>query len=388
MSARAAGSGAEDAPRSLARPAHRRLSRVLITIAVAAVAGVVLVWVAPPAAVLRQLGHMRWGWIAAAVAFELGSCFSYVVVFRRFFPEPARPVARRIAWVAMGAGAILPGGNISSAAATGVMLRGHGIDRGRLLERCGALLCLLTLFGFVVNGVAAALLLVGVGDGPHDLLRAGGPLLVSIVVLTVAWTTLLLARRLGPRAPLPLRGLGVALDGAWKETAAASWRLLGAAGFLLLDMGALWAACVATGHHIGVLAVLVAYCIGYLATLIPVPAGLGVLDSGLAGALVLYGLSPAASVSAVLFYHVIAIWVPGGGGLLAWVAVRRADRGVDAAAGGPGGAAAGPGDAAAGLGSAAASPDCAAASPDDAAAGQPAPAAARMIASPAGRESA
>jgi uncharacterized membrane protein YbhN (UPF0104 family) len=66
----------------------------------------------------------------------------------------------------------------------------------------------------------------------------------------------------------------------------------------------------------------VAYFIGYLATMIPMPAGLGVLDSGLAGALVLYGFSPTASVGAVLVYHAISIWVPGLGGLLAWLPAR------------------------------------------------------------------
>jgi uncharacterized membrane protein YbhN (UPF0104 family) len=69
--------------------------------------------------------------------------------------------------------------------------------------------------------------------------------------------------------------------------------------------------------------VVIAYCIGYLATSIPMPAGLGVLDSGLAASLVLYGLSPAASVGAVLVYHAIAIWVPGLGGLIAWLPTRR-----------------------------------------------------------------
>jgi len=62
-----------------------------------------------------------------------------------------------------------------------------------------------------------------------------------------------------------------------------------------------------------------------------VPAGLGVLDSGLAGALVLYGYSPAASVGAVLVYHAIAVWVPGLGGLIAWLPTR-ARRLADAAA--------------------------------------------------------
>ncbi|HKO27191.1 MAG TPA: lysylphosphatidylglycerol synthase domain-containing protein, partial [Solirubrobacteraceae bacterium] len=100
------------------------------------------------------------------------------------------------------------------------------------------------------------------------------------------------------------------------------WRMLGAAGFLCLDMAALWAACRATGHPLGGLALAVAYFIGYLATMIPVPAGLGVLDSGLAGALVLYGFSPAASIGAVLVYHAISVWVPGLGGLVAWLPTR------------------------------------------------------------------
>ena len=102
--------------------------------------------------------------------------------------------------------------------------------------------------------------------------------------------------------------------------------MLGAAGFLLLDMAALWAACRATGHPLGLLALALAYCIGYLATMLPMPAGIGVLDTGLAGALVLYGFSPAASVGAVLVYHMISIWVPGLGGLAAWLATRLRPR--------------------------------------------------------------
>ena len=80
-------------------------------------------------------------------------------------------------------------------------------------------------------------------------------------------------------------------------------------------------------------ALALAYFIGYLASMIPMPAALGVLDTGLAGALVLYGFSPAASVGAVLVYHAIAIWVPGLGGLVAWLPTRG--RGLSKAAGVP-----------------------------------------------------
>jgi uncharacterized membrane protein YbhN (UPF0104 family) len=279
--------------------------------------------VAPPSQVITAIADMNPVWLLAAVALELGSCLSYVVVFRRFFPEPPRPVSRQVAWLAMGAGAVLPGGNFSSAATTGWLLRHHGIGARSLIERCGALLCFLTLFGFLVNGIAGSLLLVGVGQGPHDLAHAGIPILVSLFVLGGAGAAMLAGRRLGARAPAFARSAAASLEGAWSAFRRAHWRMLGAVGFLCLDIAALWAACRATGHSIGILALAVAYFIGYLATMIPIPAGLGVLDSGLAGALVLYGFSPAASVGAVLVYHAIAVWIPGGGALSAWLPTRR-----------------------------------------------------------------
>ena len=302
-----------------ARPAWRPGWRELATAVAGAASVALLLWVAPPGDVLRQIAHMNPLWVLGAVALELGSCLSYVVVFRRFFPEPPRSVSRRVAWIAMGAGAVLPGGNISSAAATGVLLRRHGIDTRRLLTRCAALLSLLTGFGFLVNGLAGVWLLLGLPGGPHDVSHTGIPILVSIVVLGAATLIMLAGRRLGASAPRVVRAVTAGLHGAWSAVRTAHWRLVGTAGFLCLDMAALWAACAATGHPLGFPAIVIAYCIGYLATAIPMPAGLGVLDTGLAASLVLYGLSPAASVGAVLVYHAIAIWVPGLGGLVAWL---------------------------------------------------------------------
>jgi uncharacterized membrane protein YbhN (UPF0104 family) len=297
--------------------------RVVGALALAAVSVLALLWVAPPAQVLDTIAGMNPLWLLAAVALELGSCFSYPVIFRRFFEELPRPVSRQVAWLAMGAGAVLPGGNFSSAAAAGWLLRKHGIGARRLAERCGALLCFLTLFGFFVNGVCGLLLLIGIGSGPHDLAHAGIPILVSLLVIGAAAAAMLAGRRWHTRAPALARSVVASLGAAWRTALRPTWRSLGAAGFLMLDMAALWAACRATGHPIGLLALSVAYFIGYLASMIPMPAGLGVLDSGLAGALVLYGFSPAASVGAVLVYHAISVWVPGLGGLVAWLPIRR-----------------------------------------------------------------
>jgi uncharacterized membrane protein YbhN (UPF0104 family) len=61
------------------------------------------------------------------------------------------------------------------------------------------------------------------------------------------------------------------------------------------------------------------YNLGYLSNILPVPAGVGLLDGGLAAAVILYGASPVASLDAVLVYHAIAIWIPGLSGLAVWM---------------------------------------------------------------------
>ncbi|MDQ6746480.1 MAG: hypothetical protein M3010_00025 [Candidatus Dormibacteraeota bacterium] len=120
-------------PRGLAaNPGRsRRSGRVLVTAIIGGIGVGLVLWVAPPAEVIDQVGEMDPIWVLAAVALELASCLSYVVVLRRFFPEPPRSVSRRVAWIAMGAGAVLPGGDVSSAAATSWLLRRHGVGTRR-----------------------------------------------------------------------------------------------------------------------------------------------------------------------------------------------------------------------------------------------------------------
>ncbi len=318
MGIEARGGSAEEIRRL--RPSWRGAGLVLIG---AASVGLLFI-VAPPGQVVEQIRHMSLTWIVAAVALEFLSCLSYVIVFRHVFPEPSRRESWRVAWIAMGSGAVLPGGNFTSVATTGLVMRGNGIGTRQLLARCGALLCLVVGVGFLANGVAGVLLLAGVPDGPLDLGHTGIPILVSAGVFSGAALIVFLSRRGGERTPRVVRAFAVGLYGSWSAVRHPSWRLIGAIGYTCFDAAALWAACAATGHRLGFLAVLIACCIGYLTATIPMPAGLGVLDSGLAAALVLYGLPPAVSVGAVLVYHAVSVWVPGCGGLIALIFTRRA----------------------------------------------------------------
>jgi uncharacterized membrane protein YbhN (UPF0104 family) len=66
-----------------------------------------------------------------------------------------------------------------------------------------------------------------------------------------------------------------------------------------------------------------AYLIGELGGLIPVPGGIGGIDAGLVGTLVLYHVSITDAASAVLAYRAIALWVPALAGSGAFIALQR-----------------------------------------------------------------
>jgi uncharacterized membrane protein YbhN (UPF0104 family) len=66
-----------------------------------------------------------------------------------------------------------------------------------------------------------------------------------------------------------------------------------------------------------------AYLIGELGGLIPVPGGIGGVEAGLVGTLALYNVSLASAAGAVLAYRAIALSVPAVIGGIAFVALRR-----------------------------------------------------------------
>jgi hypothetical protein len=65
---------------------------------------------------------------------------------------------------------------------------------------------------------------------------------------------------------------------AGNPRAAQHWRLSGAVGYVGFDIAVLWVMFAAIGHRLSAGALVVAYIIGYLANLIPIPGGIGVLE--------------------------------------------------------------------------------------------------------------
>jgi uncharacterized protein (TIRG00374 family) len=69
---------------------------------------------------------------------------------------------------------------------------------------------------------------------------------------------------------------------------------------------------------------LLGYLIGQLGGLLPLPGGLGGIDGGLIGTLIVYGTQAAATAAAVLVYRVILFWLPLLAGAVAFISLRRA----------------------------------------------------------------
>src|SRR2546421_12362762 len=129
--------------------------------------------------VLDRIGEMKPGWVLVAVALELASSVGFVVIFRMFFDRVPAPVARRVAWTEMASGALLPGGGAGGLAIGGWLLHLHGMPLRRIIQRSSGLFFLTSGLNVAVGALARILPLTGIASGPHELLRAGLPHLLS-----------------------------------------------------------------------------------------------------------------------------------------------------------------------------------------------------------------
>ena len=71
------------------------------------------------------------------------------------------------------------------------------------------------------------------------------------------------------------------------------------------------------------------YLIGQLGGLLPLPGGIGGIDGGLIGTLIVYGVDAAGVAAAVLAYRVILFWLPLVVGGIAFADLRRDMPGPD-----------------------------------------------------------
>ena len=299
------------------------LGRHVATTGLLVVLGVALLAAVPGLrGVLREIRHISPGWIAVAVALELASDASFVVVFRLFFDRLEARDARLLGWTDQGAGAVIPGGGAGGLAIGGWLIHLTGVPARWIARRSAGLFFL----GVAISSsalVGAGLALMAGAPGPNDLPTVVLPtVLAAIGTLLIAALPAILSS--WPRPPRWLAAIAIGVREAEQTTfhRRPNFRLVGALTYLAFDIAVLWVILSAIGPAPSIAAVILAYSIGYAANSLPIPGGIGVLDAGLTGALVLYGTSPVHAAAAVIVYHAIAFWVPGLGGLIAHLRLR------------------------------------------------------------------
>jgi len=99
--------------------------------------------------------------------------------------------------------------------------------------------------------------------------------------------------------------------------------LLGAVGWWAFDISVLWAMFHAFGSPPPFAVIVMAYFVGTLGNLLPLPGGLGGVEGGMIGAFVAFGVDFNLSVLAVLSYRAISFWMPTPLGAVAYLQLRR-----------------------------------------------------------------
>jgi uncharacterized membrane protein YbhN (UPF0104 family) len=335
---------AEPLPEEFSATRLRRSLAVLAVIVLAVVAVVVL---------LPGLGSLRSrfmgaepGWLVLGALLQLGSCAGYVLAFRGVF-------CRRMSWRTsteiglseLAANSVLSVGGTGGLALGAWILRRGGLPADFIAHRTVAFFLLTSLanVGFLaLGGVALATGILGGSPGPAlGLIPAAAATLAIALALGARRLAGVLARRsMRARLAAAASAVGDGVDEALRLLHTRDPAILaGASAYMLFDVAMLGVCFAAFGNDVppaGVL--LVAYIIGQLGSLIPIPGGIGGVDAGLIGTLVLYGADATDAAVAVIAYRGLLLSIPALLGLPALAVLRRRlrDESHDIAACAPG----------------------------------------------------
>jgi uncharacterized protein (TIRG00374 family) len=237
---------------------------------------------------------------------------------------------------------IVPGGTAAGAALQYRMLAGGGLEATRIATGLTAvsLINVATLFAMPVLSLPAIIGGVAVDRG---LARAAWLGAAVFVLLFSGGAVLLLADRPVERVGQTIQRLHNALlrrrprvvdlpqrlrreRDSVRATLGKRWgqAILRSAGNVLFDYLALVAALVASGARPRASLVLLAYVAAIVLGMIPItPGGLGFVEAGLTGMLVLAGVPVAQATLATFAYRLASYWLPLAAGPVAYALYRR-----------------------------------------------------------------
>ena len=313
----------EPLPRDLEGPRLRR--RALQVIALLGVVGLVA-WFAPGLGEVRdRLSNADPWWLALGVLLELLSCLSYVLMFKPVFcPRMTWRSSYELGMSELAVGSIVPASGAGGLALGAWALSKGGMPGIEIARRSVAFFVIKSSVNFVAVFVVGMVMFLGVGPSTPVWLTLG-PAILALAFLAMVPLIGLLGHPSKPRwFAVAVESLGDGVREAGRVLARRDWRVFaGAIGYWIFDNAVIWACFRAFGEHPPITLVLMGDLIGQLGGLLPLPGGIGGIDGGLIGTMIVYGLPAAAVAASVLAYRVILFWLPLVLGGIAFASLRK-----------------------------------------------------------------
>ena len=213
-------------------------------------------------------------------------------------------------------------GGAGGIAMTAWAMRRSGMERKDVAAR-------LVTFHVLLYGVYMAVLVIG-GLGLYIGLFAGGGAFAITVVPAIFGATVIAlvaaAQWVRPGEGRVRRFVGPVGHGvrdARRLLRSGNVALVGALMWWGFQVAVLWASFHAFGSPPPLAVIAVAFFVGMLANLLPLPGGVGGVDGGMVGALIAFGVEPELALLAVLGYRGFVFWLPIIPGALGYFALRR-----------------------------------------------------------------
>lgn len=294
----------------------------------------------------KSLHRLRYGnklWLAAGVGLEGISLFGYVALLRTIFSCDGVRIGWRSSYQITMAGTVatklLAAGGAGGIALTVWALRAAGLSARSVARRMTSFEILLyaVFMGALVifGGGLATGLLPGHSSSALTVLPAifGAGVTALVLVLGLSaggaqrWLSAQARRaRRGRRMLERLATMPRTLHDGFETTREILRRprpgLLGAIAYWAFDIATLWAAFRAFGASPDVDVVVLAYFVGQLANVLPLPGGIGGVEGGMIGSFIALGVNGSTAALAVLTYRFISFWLPIVPGSVAYLRLR------------------------------------------------------------------
>ena len=285
-------------------------------------------------------------WLGVGFVFTVLSFGGYVALFRGVYVRGGSRIDWRasyqITMAGLAATRVFAAGGAGGLALTAWALRRSGMAARQVADSTIAFLMLTYVVYMIALVVCGIGLRIGVLNGPHPFALTVLPamfgalsilvfLLLSLVPTDVEIRLQEWAHRndhprtakIGQRLATAPAAVSAGVREAMGHLRSKDPALLGSIAFWGFNIAVLWATFHAFGDPPTWGVLVMAYFVGMLGNLLPLPGGVGGVDGGMIGAFVGFGVDFGLATVAVLTYRGFAFWLPTIPGAVAYFQLRK-----------------------------------------------------------------